>query len=245
MTNLIRIIRKKLKHFFTVERAKLKEMTFAEKRDYIWTYYKIQIMATLFLVFMFGSLINTWFINPPKQEYLYIAWLGEFAMPATLDNLAERLSVIVTDPDRETVAVTAYAETGDPQMDMALSARFFGRMQTQALDLVLLDYYELNGLASMGAFRPVRDIAQAGLDNPALYQKITERMVAITYICNVSDAEITDMLAISLAGVPLLEEVGLSTDNLFLTMIFNSENTYKAAKAMEVIFGMWTEDAYQ
>jgi len=245
MTNLIRIIRKRLKHFFATEGAKLREMTFQEKRSYIWMYYKIQIIAAVFLIFMFGSLINTWFINPPKQEYLYIAWLGEFAMPTTLDNLADKLSVIVTDPNRQAVAVTSYAETGDPQMDMALSARFFGRMQTESLDLVLLDYHELNGLASMGAFRPVRDIAQATADNPVLYQKITERMVTITYVCSVSDVEITEMIAISLTGVPFLENLGLSTEDLFLTMIFNSENIYETAKAMEVIFGMWTEDEYQ
>ena len=49
-------IRKKFKEFIHEEGIKLKEMSFSEKAEYIWEYYKVHIIITAFLIFFTISL---------------------------------------------------------------------------------------------------------------------------------------------------------------------------------------------
>ena len=55
---------KTLREYIRGERAKLKAMTFNEKRLYIWEYYKLHILGLIIVVGVSGAFINNVIINP-------------------------------------------------------------------------------------------------------------------------------------------------------------------------------------
>ena len=225
-----------IKNFFKTEWNKLKVMSFRDKRQYIWEYYKLHIIFGGIAIAILGSIINTVFINPPRREYLYIAWAGSFILPAHLEALEERLEVIVSDPERYLVRVTSYAPTENLEMDMALQQRFFAMISVGAIDLYVISSEEhVHGVAEFGLIRPIYDVvdAMAALD-PVFHAKMLERLVVITYIDPEGDGEakITNAMAVSLEGSPLLEATGLWSDGLYVGFVSTSTRHYESAKAL-------------
>jgi len=228
-----------IKRFFRQEGAKLKEMNFTEKRQYIWEYYKLHIIASLILLVFAGSIINNRFINPPMREYLYVVWQAYHVMPDRLDSLSENLSVIVEDPDRYAVFVHSYVLSGEPQMDQALFTRFSGLLSLGQLHIIISSRDETEGNAMGRIIKPVHDfVAYFGEQNPELKEEIEGRVTIFTFTDTSvqGDTEVTDAMAISLAGAPLLEELGFFTEDLYLNVVINAYNYYEIAKALTVMF---------
>ncbi|MCL2203925.1 MAG: hypothetical protein FWB88_08300 [Defluviitaleaceae bacterium] len=200
------------------ERDKLRQMNFREKREHIWAYYKLPIFFTLILIFVGGSIINA-LVNPPKEDYLYIAWLAPGVHPAFLLELGERLHPIVYDPERQRVSVSSYTVTEDPQMNAALQARFAAMVRMASIDVILTNREGIEELTEMGWIRPVCDVLRV---YPApLYDRLVPYPTGAYYI------------AISLSGSALLEEVGISTADLYLSIMANAERIEPIAQALE------------
>jgi hypothetical protein len=229
----------KVKTFFRTERVKLREMNFKEKRQYIWEYYKLHIFAFVLLSFLFGSLINIWFINPPKQDYLYIAWLTPGVPDEALRNAGGALSVIVENPEREQVQIISYATTNNPQLDMALQQRFIAMLQIGSMDMFLTPRAGITELADNGLSRSVHEVMGYIVEsNPAIYREISERIITITY--NIDEyTQHTDDMGISLAGAPFFDYVGIDSRELYFSVVINTQNFYRIAKALEAFF-VWT-----
>jgi len=225
-----------IRKFFATEWAKLKPMNFTDKRQYIWEYYKVQIIIFVLAILAIGYIINTTIINPPKREYLYISWQGVFVLPSHLDELGEKLNVITKDPDREIVAVRSYLLTGDHQIDQALVTRFFATIHIGGLHSAMATSETVVGLAEEGIIKPVHEVlAQVKILDPDLYDYLSTRVSEITFETD-SGTYITDKMAISLYEAPLLIELGIPTDDLYLTVIINSTHYYQIAKALIVVF---------
>ena len=228
-----------IRRFFRQESAKLKEMNFTEKRQYIWEYYKLHIIAAVIFLIFIGSVINNRIINPPMREYLYVAWQAHHVMPDQLAALSEDLSIIVENPDRYVVFVHSYVLTGEPQMDQALFTRFSGLLSLGQLHIIISSRYETEGNAMGRIIKPVHDfVAYLGELNPELKEEIESRVVTFTFtVPGVhEDTEVTDAMAISLAGAPLLEELGFITEDLYFNIVINADNYYEIAKALTVMF---------
>ena len=222
-----------MKEFFKVEWGKLREMSFKDKRQYIWEYYKLHLLGFAVAAFVLGSIINNVFINPPKYEYLYIAWAGIPAMPWILDELSQGLTVIVEDPERQTVFISDYSETGNPQMDMAVMTRFMALLQTASIDAFITTGGGIEELAEEGFIRPVHDILDAfAAINPTM--EIGDRFLSIYHHPWYSEEPVSDVLGISLAGSPFIEYFGISTDDMYLAVIGNATRFENIAKALEV-----------
>ena len=220
------------------EWAKLAPMTFTERRQYIWEYYKLHIFAVLIAVFMIGSLINTLILNPPRQDYLYFAWIGPPVTPFVLDEFAEELNIIVENPNRYVVRATNYSLQGlAPQMAMALRTRLVAQMQMQHLDLFMLTREELYDLSSSGFILPIMLFMDALEDlNPTIHELMAQRLVEVTFIQEGIGQTVTDFMAASLSGISFFESFDIETDNLYLAVVVNSERFDRAARALEVIF---------
>jgi len=199
-----------IKTSFAAEKAKLKEMNFTEKRQYIWEYYKLHIIVIILLLVLIGSVINNVFINPPKQTYFYIAWLTQHEMPNHPEILAESLTIIVEDPDRQIVLVSSYAITNNPELDIALQSRFFARLQSGDIDGYLLTEEAKNEILEDELVLPVHYIPG---DFP------------------------TDSsgLAVPLNGSALLAELGIRSDNLYFAVPVSAQNLDRIAKALEAL----------
>jgi len=208
-----------LKNFIETERAKLSEMTFAQKRQYIWEYYKLHIIGLLIFVFLIGSLVNTWIINPPRREYLYIAWFGQHA---NLEDLSERLSVLVDDPAREHVLVISYSHTGNPQVDMGLQMRFSAMLHAGSIDLIISPREEIEEFANLGFILEANDAA------------FRQYFAEIAYITR--DAEASQIYVISLADAPLFAYLGVDASELYVATVANSEKFYEISQALSLFF---------
>jgi len=219
-----------IRDFFKTEFGKLREMNFTEKRQYIWEYYKLHIFGFVVLVFAIGSLLNAWVFNPPKQEYIYIGWMSPTSNPINPEILGESLSIIVENPYRQRVGVSSYALTGNHQVDMALQTRFFATMQTSGFDAFLMNREALEEMAPEGFIRPLHEvISYLSID-------ISERIVTGIYFSMSDGAEKVDAIAISLYNAPLFNQLGIASDNLYFAIVSNTQNFYRIAKALEVIF---------
>lgn len=227
-----------IKNFFNTELAKMKEMNFTEKRQYIWEYYRAHIIGFGIVAFIVGSLINVWFINPPKDEYLHFAWLYPNLPQAQFTALEQDLSAIVPDPDRQLVAVFSYALTDNPEANMALQTRFFALIQSGSVDALLVQESELVGVAEQMFLQPVTGLMEyVAARNPELYTKLSQRTTTITYQVD-DEPPVTDIMAISLEGAPLFEYHNFPTQGLQIGMMLNANRFYEMAKALEFIFDM-------
>ena len=220
-----------------VEWDKLSQMNFTEKRQYIWEYYKMHIIAFFCVTFFVVSLMNTLIFNPPRREYLYFVWVGPPVTSFVLDDFAKELDVIVENPDRYVVRATNYSLVGlDPQMIMGLQTRFVAQLQQRTLDLFLLTKDELYSFSSNGFVLPIWDFMEALEEiNPAVYYVLSERLVEITFFAHEYDHIVTDYMGASMQGIPFFDKFYIPTDDLYLAVVINSERFERAARALEVI----------
>lgn len=232
--------------FFRTEWGKLRVMSFRDKRQYIWEYYKVHIFIFAIVGFIIGSLINVWFINPPKRDYLYIAWLDlQFVSSAQLERLGHNLDIIVTDPDRYQVLATSYAMTDNPELNMALQSRFTALLSTGSIDVFLTPQEGVQELAVHGMIRPISFVMEEVYKiNPELYAYLTDRLLILTFTSEGAEAYMTEPMAISMADSPLFPYLEIDASDLYFAMVINSNKAYELAKSLEAIFGMRTEVPY-
>lgn len=220
------------------ERDKLREMTFAEKRWYIWEYYKLHIIGFIIAAVFIGAIINSR-INPPPREYLYIAWIGPPVQSHLLFEMADGLIIIVGDPDdTRIVRANSYTATGNPQMDSGLQQRFFAMMISNSIDIILTTRDGVGDVAAQGFSRPVHEVMEilAGL-NPELYASIMDSetaFVSALYMPESEDEPAEDIMGISLAGSTFIESFGIDTEDLYLMVVVTTVRLEAIAKALEV-----------
>jgi len=108
----------KFKKYFkeqsTEEKKKLKDMTFKEKIDYIWTYYKLQIIIIAVVVIFIGSIING-ILNPPTPYYSGVAFY-ELYLGDNFDENFERILTerLIEDPSLEKIYIHNFFGGDDP-----------------------------------------------------------------------------------------------------------------------------------
>lgn len=207
-----------MKHFLDKEKVKLKDMTFAEKRWYLWEYYKFHLFIGGMVLFFLGSLINHLWLNPPRDNYLYLAWSAQPVSAFQLTALADDLSLIVENPAREQVMITSYVEGLDQELNMAIRVRRMSLLSSGSLHGFITTYHELEELYDtyflqpLSALSPYLDLSQfelafvSGTDQP---------------------------MALSLAHSPLLESLGMASADLYFALSSTSQQLYPFAKAVQ------------
>jgi hypothetical protein len=231
-----------MKNFFKREHAKLKEMSFAEKRWYIWEYYKLHIIGTIVGVIFFGSLINIW-LNPPPDNFVYVAWLGVPASAERLDFLADELSVVIDDPENYAITITNYTQIEhSPGYNQAMQTRFFSWLQLGELDVIITTRMGVNEIAIEGLIRPVNEVVDYwNSRNPRnpLGDRITtlraEDFVQFDEFIQFREDDEREIVAISLAGSPLLERAGIDSELAYLCLVVNSSRPLNITKVLEVL----------
>jgi len=225
-----------MRKFFRTEIDKLKKMNFTDKRQYIWEYYKLHLFLIGISLLFIGYLINIWFINPPKRDYVYIAWQAHAVHHEHLTALGERLSVIVEDTERYRVSFNSYVLVGDPQMDQALITRFFAMLQVGEVHAIITARDEIAASASGGFLGPIYPVLDALAElNSDVHNYVLERVATFTYSPEGEEA-VTHALGINLDGAPLLEELGFFTNDVYLCLIINSSHYYELAKVLVELF---------
>jgi len=228
-----------MREFFSTEIAKLREMNFTDKRQYIWEYYKLHMLFIGIFVFLGGSLINIWFINPPMREYLYIAWQADHVPAVALEDFSENLNIIVENQGRYRASVRSYVMTDNPQFNQAIVTRFHALLSVGDVHAVIATSQGMQENADFGLIRHPEELLAVIRDtNQQLYAIVSERLLTITVEFEDDIPPVTDTMAIDISGAPLLVELDLSTDDLYLGFVSNSRQVDGVARALAVIFGL-------
>ncbi|MCL2373383.1 MAG: hypothetical protein FWC78_08290 [Defluviitaleaceae bacterium] len=222
-----------MRDFLRAEWAKLRVMTLEEKWQYFWEYYKMQFLIIVGSVAIVIGLINVWFINPARSEYFHVAWLGDLLYEEQINELAYRLEVIVEDPSRQQIVVTSYTATYDARVNASLQVRFVANMTMGSIDVFLTSARGVYEIAGQGFIRPVHDLV-AALPDWLLFLADEDRLLEFSYY---HGGEYTfDVMGLSVAGSPLLAELGIDCNDLYIALVVNSERVPQAVQALEVMF---------
>jgi hypothetical protein len=219
------------KNFITVEGKKLKEMTLKEKAVYICEYYKIHIIATIFVVFIAGSIIDSVWIHPPKKLFLQTAFSVGYVADESMNALNEALTeILMTVEERETLQVTSsyfMYDSGNPQMDMANQQKFTAMIASNELDLFVIDQDDLETSAAQGLLLPLPDILP-----DSLLSSLSDKLMEAA-----DENGTRAYFAVKLDGCKLFADNSLPADGRCLAVIVNSIRLDNALKAIEYIFG--------
>ncbi len=151
---------------------KMKGMSLAQKADYIWEYYKIHILLTLLVVFIIGSVINTMYINPPKQAYITIAFFGEYINDEDTTQLLNTLNTALlpsnkTKPELECRLVVVPTNEGLSQIAMAMQQKFTAMVAARDIDFIAGEMKLLENYINNEYFISL-DSLQEGLEGKCL-----------------------------------------------------------------------------
>jgi len=235
-----------VRNFFKTEWAKLRVMTFAEKRWYIWEYYKFHIFMIIVGAFFLGTLINSR-LNPRPNDYLYIAWLGIPARHAQLTGFVDELTEkIAEDPERQVVVFTDYTFSDNFQVNQALQTRFMAMLQMGQLDMFISTREGIEGMIDVGTedfsyIRTVDEIMEYLEEiNPQMHAALIEsdRIIPLTFPTEDGGRELSEieyLVAISLYGSEFLAQHGFDYRDAYLSVVNSSRRFFAIAQALEVL----------
>ena len=197
-------------------RAEWKKIMAMESREvrwqYIWDYYKFNILGAAFALFLIGSATNDLLINPPPRSVLTIAWMTGFEPEHRLDMLREVLyPVLVENPRRETVEILSFVMTDDPQIHMAQLARLSTLLAARQLDIVIGNLVEAD--EATGGDREDENI----------------EMLGMVPLWAVDDLR-------SLEGNALFAELGFNTEGRYFGIISSTERYEAVHEAINVLW---------
>jgi len=227
-----------LKVKFQLEIKKLREMSFKDKLEYIWEYYKIHIAALLIMLFILGSLINIWFINPAPDSALFVSWNAGYTFDEQLEELSEALQErIVEEGAREVVTIhRIFMSDDDPQIAMASTSQLVAMVSAGVIDLFVLDSALLENYSQSTFIQPMDDIlAEVQRVNPIVYDRIIGEA---KYAPHRSDEETVSerLMGIMVGSSPLLLELGFYEQELYLAISITSGNHENITDAIIAFF---------
>jgi len=227
-----------LKEKFRLEIAKLREMSFKEKLDHIWEYYKFFIIGLVIFLIILGSLINAWFINPQPQTALFISWNSGFAMDVQLTELSNKLTErLVEETANETVVVSMMlTDTNDPTLNMASTQRLVAMLAAGEIDVFILDSMQLDEFASTGFIRPMENLlAEIRLTDSVIYSEIEERVAYARH--ELEEGVFAErLMGVSIMSSPLLIGLDFLDQDLYFSVSATSNRHENVAAALIAFF---------
>jgi len=224
-----------------LEIAKLRTMSFKEKAEYIWEYYKLLLIGIGVFLLIIGSIINTMFINPPAQTALLIEWSADFVLHEQLEDLAGALTEHIVDESvNEVVLASLFFEVAeDPQMHMAMVSRRVAMIAAGELDVFIQNAAQLEETAMMGLVMPLENmLSDIEARYPLVFGTIGENLVYARYDLHETDGlgGQERVVGIDIGGSPLLRELGFHERELIFSVVTNSNRLGNALSTLVLLF---------
>lgn len=145
-----------------------KDMSFLEKMEYIWDYYKVHILVGFFIIFILVAFINT-MVN--KKEYiLNIALLGQYIdydKEAKFDKEITQ-EIIGNSNGKKQAFVDFYRLIKDSDGTYVLDAPSFEKLMVRIgsgqIDVMIVDKKYFNIFVDQGAFLCLNDLKDLDLE---------------------------------------------------------------------------------
>ena len=221
-----------------MEIAKLRQMGFKAKLEYIWEYYKLLLAGIVVFFFIVGSILNAWVFNPNPQTALFIQWSSDFMPHEELDFFADLLTEhLVEDGVNETVIATMFFDNpDDPQMMMAMVTQRMAMLAAGELDIFVQNAEQLATTAEQGMIMPIDDLLVEIRENhPMILSSVEERVIYSLYDPSDDGGEIRAM-GIDISDSPLLENMGFLVNERIFSIVTTTGRLENAASALALFF---------
>jgi len=222
---------------FRIEITKLRKMSFKEKAEYIWEYYRAFLIGTAIFLILTGSLINTWFINPPPRTALLIEWSADFVLNEQLDALTDTLTEqLVDESANEVVSASLFFETpDDPQMLMAMMSRRMAMISAGELDVFIQNFEQFEDAALNGVIMPLEDVLPMIQSRyPSVFEAVEDRLVYALYD-PFEDGGQKLIMGVEVGNSPLLQELGFHERELMFSIVTNSNRLDNVLHALVLL----------
>lgn len=137
------------------------EMSFKEKWEHIWEYYKFHMAVVGGIFLLVGSLLNIYLINPAPDVILDVTLrMTGYNYDYEPILKAELESLLIPQGANQTV-VLDFLDTSDnldPSIVMANEAKFMGKTEVQDLDIVVMDDPNFRYLLQNGFFTQIQPL---------------------------------------------------------------------------------------
>jgi|GEM_PF-2375017 len=147
-----------------MQKPKFKEaianMTFKQKQEYIWEYYKLQIMAAVFLIFLAGFSIYE--ISQRKEDFLKIAVTGGMTTMENVTGLSEHLSdVLLTEEQKRDYRILVEAipySAAEENPSFEYVQKLFVLISAGEIDVLVIDEPTFATLHGEGYFLNLNEL---------------------------------------------------------------------------------------
>lgn len=152
-----------------------KSMTFKEKIDYLWYYYKLH-----FIIFLFATISVTYLISGTvnsKEAALNVVFIGESFNTEQLNQLNEKLDQeLISEQERDSLKVTLQninlnSEGG--QQALAESQKFAAQLAAGSIDVLISDKQTFALLKEEGRALDLREATDLSNMNKEKHELIT------------------------------------------------------------------------
>ena len=227
-----------LKEKVRLEVIKLREMTFKEKLEHIWEYYKIYMVSIIIVIFIIFSLLNAWVFNPPLDTVLFISWNRGFVTDEQIDRLKDYLEERLIEEDaREEIIISPFFFVGDDATSvMADIQRTAAMLAAGMIDLFITDQELVESFSIVAYIQPLDYIlAEIQSKNPEVYSRIEENILTAVFEFEEGIQE-EKAAGIRISGSPLFERLGIFRQELYISLAVTAERTDTAIDALILFF---------
>ena len=224
-----------------IEIAKLRQMSFKQKAEYIWEYYKIHIIGIGIFVILISLLLNAWVCNPRPNTVLFIAWSAGYITDEQISTLTDAVNERLIDDDKNETAEISLLLTNnaDPASMMAYTTRLIAMLTMGEIDIFILNSGLFEDYRSV-YLRPMEDVLdQIKSIDVETYDRINDRVV---YTISGSDDEQNGedrAMGIDITDCPLFLEIGIINQELFFCIPVNSKNLDNVVSTL-ILFFQWS-----
>ncbi|AST58776.1 ABC transporter substrate-binding protein [Thermoanaerobacterium thermosaccharolyticum] len=209
----------------------MKDMTFKEKVEYIWDYYKIHIIVGVVVIAIIVSFVNS-IIN--NKDYVF-----DFSLIGTSINFDKEMSfqstvtkeLLGSDKGKKQALVEFYMLTkgsdGKYKLDPTSVQKLMVKISAQEVNVIALDKDNFNALAKQGAFMNLDFIKELDLSGFKTERLPSSKDVkAGTYGIDLNK------------GNKYLDEIGYDYHDKVIAIVSNSQNKDLSIKFLKWILDM-------
>ena len=220
------------------ELEKLREMSFKDKLEYIWEYYKYFIIGFVIAAAIIGSLLYSIVLNPNPEPALFISWNAGFVTDEQVDDLKEYLEIhLVDERENEEVVISMFFfDENLPETIMMGHQRMAAMIAAGVIDIFVLEEDLMELYAHNGFLLPLESIlAEINIRNPDAYNRIAEYTISALYEVEVNAYE-ERIVAIEIGRNPLFSRLGIFEKDMFLGISVTVGNLENAIEAIILLF---------
>jgi len=201
-------IKEYFKHHSTVEKKKLSEMTFKEKAEYVWEYYKIHIIAAAVVIIIAWSFINA-ALNPPVPPYAGVALYEIFLGEEFNEEFTRAVNEELVGDARETLIPHLFVSGDDPTAQMVVIQKFMAMITTKELDLFIAEIGVLEEFIGEDLFFRFDQTGLTVPEDRLIYGSTPDNPESLAY-------------AVNLKGSSFLNKFGVRSEALAAGIIINT-----------------------